>query len=212
MTSMATTSALFAERGAMRQALQAFAASVDRCLLLIRTDERVVWAWLGGRRAFEREEVAEVAASLRRELPPRTVFALGEPAEGLAGWRLTHRQAHAALPIARRSPETVVRYADVALLAAVLRDDLLATSLRKLYLEPLEAERDGGAVLRETLRAYFSRERNVSSAAMALGVSRQTVNSRLRSAAERLGRSLESCAVELHTALQLCALSERQVD
>ena len=42
-----------------------------------------------------------------------------------------------------RGPEPFVRYVDVALLAAVLQDDLLATSLRKLYLEPLEAERDG---------------------------------------------------------------------
>ena len=33
----------------------------------------------------------------------------------------------------------------------MLQDELLATSLRKIYLTPLEAGRDGGEVARETL-------------------------------------------------------------
>jgi hypothetical protein len=55
---------------------------------------------------------------------------MGEPARGIDGWRLSHRQAKAALPTALRAPEAFVRYGDVALLAATLADDLLATSLR----------------------------------------------------------------------------------
>jgi DNA-binding PucR family transcriptional regulator len=76
-------------------------------------------------------------------------------------------------------------------------------SLRQLYLEPLAGERDGGEVLRETLRAYFEAERNVSSAAAALGVKRHTVTNRLRAAEEKLGRSLNVCAGELDVALHL---------
>lgn len=69
--------------------------------------------------------------------------------------------ARAALLIAERKGQSILRYADVAVLASVLSDDLGTTSLRQLYLEPLEGMRDGGKVARETLRAYFATQRNV---------------------------------------------------
>ena len=99
----------------------------------------------------------------------------------------------------------------MAALSAVvghLQDDLLATSLHQLYLEPLEGERDGGKVARETLRAYFAAERNVSSAAAALGVNRNTVTSRLRAIEATVGRSLAFCGSELEAALRLAELGE----
>jgi DNA-binding PucR family transcriptional regulator len=130
-------------------------------------------------------------------------LAAGEPAEGLAGWRLSHRQASAALSIALRETGRVVRYADDALLVAALQDDLLAASLRGLYLEPLRRMRDGGAAVRQTLRAYFAAGGNVSSAAVALGVNRATVSSRLTSAEERIGRHLDAISAEMQTALRL---------
>jgi DNA-binding PucR family transcriptional regulator len=128
---------------------------------------------------------------------------VGEPGEGLAGWRFSHRQAKAALPIAERGGEAIVRYAEVALLASVSRDDLLAGSLRQLYLEPLEAARDRGKAARDTLRAYFAAERNVSSTAAALGVDRGTVTNRLRAVEDLIGRPLKEVATELETALRL---------
>jgi DNA-binding PucR family transcriptional regulator len=88
-------------------------------------------------------------------------------------------------------------------LASVLRDDLGTTSLRQLYLEPLEGTRDGGRVARETLRTYFATERNVSSTAAALGVDRSTVTNRLRAVEELFGRPLEDFATDLEIALQL---------
>ncbi|MGN6372189.1 MAG: helix-turn-helix domain-containing protein [Solirubrobacteraceae bacterium] len=91
----------------------------------------------------------------------------------------------------------------MALLAAALRDDTLARSLREIYLSPLEDSRDGGAVLRETLRAYLAAERNASSAAAALGVARNTVDYRLRAIEKRLGRSLQRFTAELEVALAL---------
>jgi DNA-binding PucR family transcriptional regulator len=121
----------------------------------------------------------------------------------MEGWRLTHRQARAALPIARQSQEPAVRYGDVALIASVLQDELLVRSLRQLYLEPLAEERDGGEVLRKTLRAYFEAERNVSSAAAALGVTRKTVTNRLGVVEECLDRPLGSCSAEVEVALLL---------
>jgi purine catabolism regulator len=135
--------------------------------------------------------------------PAGAKAAIGEQAQGLAGWRLSHRQARAVLPVALRSSEPFVRYADAALLAAVLADELLADSLRRIYIEPLEEGRDGGQVALETLRAYFEAGGNVSSAAAALGVKRHTITNRLRLVEERIGRPLDSCAAELEVALRL---------
>lgn len=179
--------------------LRDMARRLDCNLLLIQPIEATAWAWLGSRRPLDPRRLAKLASkSLAGSL-----LAVGEPARGLAGWRLTHRQARAALPIARRDPRGPVRYSDVALLASILQDELLMTSLRLLYLDPLAEDRDGGEVLRETLRAYFSADHNVSSAAAALGVNRHTVTNRIRAIEERLGRPLSSCAPEVNAALRL---------
>jgi hypothetical protein len=195
---------LIAKGPGAEEALRDLAAAVDRRLLVVCHDKGTVWAWLGSRREIEMEELQR---HISDTWPPEIALAIGEPGEGPSAWRLTHHQARAALPIALRSPEAFTRYADVALLAAILADDLLATSLRRLYLEPLEEERDGGEVARKTLRAYYAAGSNVSSAAAVLGVKRHTVTSRLRAIEERLGRPLGSCAAEIEATLRLEKLS-----
>jgi GGDEF-like domain/PucR C-terminal helix-turn-helix domain len=170
--------------------------------LLVETQEHFVWCWLGKRDGFEPAEVDALIGTRSRH----GSVGVGEPGRGLAGWRQTHHQARAALSVAARSAGSVVRYANVALLASVLKDDLLAASLRQIYLEPLEAGRDGGEDLRETLRAYFSAGRNVSVAGESIGVTRQAVARRLRAAEERIGRPLSSCGADLEVALSLEAL------
>jgi PucR C-terminal helix-turn-helix domain/GGDEF-like domain len=183
-------------------AMRELAKQLDRRLLAdLHDGDRAVWAcWLGGREPLRTEEVVRALA----EMPSAPiVFSLGEPGEGIPDWRLTHRQAKAALPIAERREQPLLRYADVAVLASILRDDLGATSLRKLYLEPLEGMRDGGKAARETLRAYFATERNVSSTAAALGVDRRTVTNRIRAIEKLFGRPLGDFATDLETALRL---------
>lgn len=183
--------------GLMRKVAQV----LDRRLLAVkREDEQKSAWWLGGGRELSMEKALRALA----DVVPNGVFvAVGEPAEGLAGWRYSHFQAKAALSVAERRDQSVVRYADVAVLAAVLRDDLLVTSLRQIYLEPLERGRDGGRVARETLRAYFEAERNISSTAAALGVDRATVRNRLRAVEELLGHPLQGSLVDLEIALRL---------
>ena len=182
------------------EALRKLGERLDRRLLLVEPDEETAWAWLGGQRRLDSGEL-DILASVK--WPEHVALGCGEPGHGLGGWRLTHRQAAAALPVALRATEGLVRYADVALLAAVLQDDLLATSLRDLYLVPLSEERNEGAIAKETLRAYFAAAGNASSAAAALGVSRRTVASRLAAIEERLGRPVEAASAELETALRL---------
>lgn len=183
--------------GVMRE----LAATLDRRLLADTHQEEPAWAcWLGGRARLGSEEAMRALDSIA---PDSVIAAAGEPAEGIAGWRLSHRQAKAALPIAERRGTRTLRYSDVAVLASILRDDLGTTSLRQIYLEPLEATKDGGKVGRETLRAYFAAERNISSTAAALGVDRRTVANRLRGIEELFGRRLGECAGDLETALRL---------
>jgi PucR C-terminal helix-turn-helix domain/GGDEF-like domain len=188
-------------------ALSELARACDRRLLSISREEGAVWAWLGSQRAFAGEQLESLLSS---DWPGAVAVALGEPGEGISGWRATHRQAKAALPIALRGPEKAARYRDVALLASTLRDELLVSSLRDLYIDPLSQARDGGAVLRETLHTYFSTGRNSSSAASLLGVTRRTVTSRLRAIEEYLGRPLDVNTAEIEIALQLQELDSSQ--
>jgi hypothetical protein len=181
-------------------AIQALAGRLDQQLLEISRPENVVWAWLGSRRSLDPQEVVR---TLRRQFPSRLSAAIGEPGDGVAGWRLTHRQARAAFLVALRGPEAIVRYGDVALIASALQDDLLSDSLRKLYLEPIGDENGKGRVARETLGAYLDAGQNVTSAAAALGISRQAVTNRLRGISERLGRQIDANVGEISVALHL---------
>lgn len=193
--------ALMAKGEGAEELLRELGGRLDRRLLAVQREEEAKWAgWLGGRRQLATEEAMRVL----REAAPKGIFVtVGEPAEGLAGWRFSHLQAKAALAIAERGREPVVRYADVAVVASILRDDLVADSLRRLYLEPLAQTRDNGKVARETLRAYFEAERNISSTAAALGVDRRTVRNRLGAIEGLLGRPLRGSMADLEIALRL---------
>jgi hypothetical protein len=187
------------------EALQELASSLDRRPLLINRDDGTVWGWLGCRREVDQAQAYErIAEDWSEDMR----LAVGEPAQGRAGWRLSHRQARMAFPLTRPGRTPVVRYGEVALAASVLQDDLLSSSLRQLYLDPLAEERDGGRCLRGTLRAYFAAERNISSTSAAIGVGRQTVRKRLEKVESALGRDIRSCAAELEAALQLHELAD----
>jgi PucR C-terminal helix-turn-helix domain/GGDEF-like domain len=193
---------LLSGQGAMEVA-QSLAASLRRRLLAVPQGEGQLWAWLGG---TEPGDPSEVASAFLACEPAGLSLAIGEPGCGLRGWRLTHRQAKAALPIAVRGPERFARYAEVMLLSSVFGDALLRTFLRRHYLEPLEAERDAGEAARQTLSAYFAAKCSVSLAAAALGVSRQAMAKRLYRIEERVGRSLATFGVEFDLALHMESL------
>jgi hypothetical protein len=163
-------------------------------------------AWLGKQQKF-------AVADVERLLPPKKTLAdvsliVGEPAEGIEGWRLTHWQAEEALWVALRAPQVFTRYADIPLLAAALRNHALAASLKTIFLSPLGGSRDGGVELRQTLRVYFENEYNVTATSAKLDVNRSTVHDRLRRVERRLGRLLSTCQAELAVALRLEELPE----
>lgn len=180
--------------------LRSWASRHDSCLLAIRPDQDLVWAWVGSRRALSEDDSASLLADLRRSETP---VAIGEPAEGLEGWRLTHRQAKTAWTMVLRGHSVAARYSEVALSASILQDPILASSLTRSYLEPLSAQPDGGAELRITLRAYFEHDRNMSAAAAALRIGRHTVRRRLETVEECLGCDVATRAMEIEGALRL---------
>jgi PucR C-terminal helix-turn-helix domain len=162
-----------------------------------------VFLWLAAGDPIDSRALAE---EVLRKATDDQIVALGESAPGLGGWRLTHRQARAAMAVGQAHDSPVVRYADVALSASLLQDDLLAESLRVLYLEPLAADECGGEAPHEILEAYFEAGRNVSSAAAALGLNRRTVAKRLQAIDDCLDGALRHRAADLEVALRLAEI------
>jgi hypothetical protein len=178
-------------------AVDDLARTLDCQRLTVAPGEGVVWAWLGHGDPLP-------ADRLDLSIPPHSAcLAVGEPGQRISGWRRSHLQASAALLIATRNPGRLTRYRDVALVTSIVQDELLADSLRELYLDPLLAGHARGDALIETLRAYLAAGRNSASAAAALDVSRQTVNYRLRAVEEHIGRPLAACIAAVEAALEL---------
>jgi hypothetical protein len=186
--------------------VRGLAAQLGCRVLIVEQSDGVVWGWFGGRTCPDPAEVLRLAS------PPNVCIGVGEPGAELSGWRMTHRQATAALAIAGRREDRMVRYADIALLSSISQDQMLSSSLRRMYLDPLHDDRDGGQMICQTLRAYFASGRQVSSTAAALRVSRQTVAKRLTLVEARLDRPLAKCALELEAALRLEELDEKPSD
>jgi PucR C-terminal helix-turn-helix domain/GGDEF-like domain len=159
---------------------------------------RTLWAWLGGSRAPAATDVERLSPIGHADLS----VAIGEPGRGIDGWRLTHRQAHAALEVALRKPARFARYEDDRLLAAALQNETLARSLMQKYIAPLDRQREG-ETLRRTLRVYLDLESNASSAAHTLSVGRRAVKDRVHKVERLIGCHLHECLAELEVALRL---------
>jgi PucR C-terminal helix-turn-helix domain/GGDEF-like domain len=185
-------------------AARTLASALNRQPLVVARGNSSAWAWLGGREALDVEEVDRCRLT---GMLGNVSMAVGESRHGFDGWRLTHHEAQAAQQVMLHRPQPLTRASDVILLAAVLRDELLAKSLHETYLAPLDENGDSGPELRETLRAYFAAGFNAATAAAALRIDRHTVQRRLRKVEEALGRLLHACHAEIEVALVLEELS-----
>ena len=155
-------------------------------------------AWLGGPSRPTAADVEHLSVSGHS----RQSVAIGEPGRGVDGWCLTHDQAQAALGIALHDSERFAPYDDV-LLAAVLQNGTAVRSLRQRYLTPLCSQKDGGRILRQTLRTYIALECNATSAGEVLKVGRRAVTSRVCKAERLIERPLRGCLAELDVALRM---------
>jgi hypothetical protein len=185
------------DSGGISRTLTAIASSHNCRLLSVSLGSETVWAWLGR----GKESNIEIH---QRDLGDGVVsIAAGESASGLDGWRLTHHEAQAARHVALHRGAGVIRYADVLLDAAVLRDETVSRALMRAFLAPLDTLRISGDVARNTLKTYLRCQLNITKTASALGVTRKTVENRLREIEKSLGRRLSGCLAELEVALRL---------
>jgi hypothetical protein len=168
--------------------------------LIVQPSPNQFWAWIGLKLQSSAEGLDE---ALGGEWSPRVRMGIGEPADGFPGWSCTHRQAQAAFGLTHGGRCSVLRYADVFLLACINQDDLPKVFLHKHVLEPLEGESDRGVALMSTLETYLAKDRQISSTAQALNVDRRTVRSRLDKIEARLGRSISAAVFEIEAALLL---------
>jgi hypothetical protein len=181
------------------EALHTAARRLGGRLFLVEMDGSTSWAWIRtGRRITSAQLCKQVGVLMEKGF----TAAIGEPGRGFEGWQLSHQQARAIFPYACQT-SAVLQYSDVALLATIANNPVLARSMRAMYVEPLLGPRSADELLVKTVQAYLQANRNVSSAAAALNVSRQTVRNRLRSAEERLGKPLDRCGAEVEIALRL---------
>jgi hypothetical protein len=181
------------------------ATILGRQLLSLPRGTELTWAWLGGTRPLT---IAEVQSAAKR-IPGATVrLALGEPRQGFDGWRVTHRQAQAALRVAFSDPNPtpLTRFADIALIEPLLRDRALGLSYVDIYLSPLNEAKDHGQTARDTLRAYLGAGQQIEAAAFKLEVHRHTVRTRIEAIEERLGYHISDRHAELAVALDVEAL------
>jgi len=169
-------------------------------LLLVQAGPQKTWAWIGTQRDIS---AAELEERLRADCPASARISLGEAASGPAGWDRTHREAAEALAVARRKHQTVVRYGQVHIFAALLSNELVKRSIEEGYLFPLTNGKPRRVDHLATLRAYFAADRNGKAAAAKLRVSPQTVSNRLKQVEQRIGRPVAECTMELEAALLL---------
>jgi hypothetical protein len=193
-------SCAIAQGGAAERAVREMAGVLKRDLLAVPRGSHLVWAWFGGRRPLQ---AGDLEAAARVRVADDLEIALGEPAQGLDGWRVTHRQAQAAFRVALAEPKLCTKWADVGFVSPWLRDPALAHSFVNLMLSPLSLLRDGGASARVTLRAYFQVGCQNEAAALKLGIDRSSFSKRLARIDERLGYPPATRRGELETALLL---------
>lgn len=184
-----------------REVVRSIASSLDRIVLVAARGPEPVWAWLGGRRAVPTAGIKRVAALSSAH----AYLAVGEPASGVAGFRLTHRQAQRARLVQQRRPARVTRFADVMLEAAALVDEELARSMVDTVLGPIDSHRNA-IKWRATLEAYFRSQQKVACAAQLLHVDPRTVQYRLSAIEQRMGVPIPTRQAELEVALRLRSL------
>jgi hypothetical protein len=178
--------------------LRAVGNRLDRRVLIVRREDSL-WGWLRGEQPLGVDQHAQLSGWMSRT---GSIVALGEPGAGPAGFRRSHHQARAAYRVGLKRRAAVTRYADVSLLASVLRDDASAQAFLVTHLGPL-GDDDRGQQLRDTLRAYFRAGQNAASAAASLGVSPRTVANRIRNAEELLAAPINRRRAQLEVALEL---------
>jgi hypothetical protein len=179
--------------------LEAIARRAGRDLLEVQVYGGGAWGWLGGDgRISDVDLDALVAWQRRRE----GQVAFGEPAVGIVGFSESHKQALEARAIALATGELAVRFADLHLYVALLRDRGLAQRFVARELRELAGPGERMHELRATLHAYLENGQCVSATAALLRRDRKTIQRQLHFAEQLLNHCLRDRSGELLIALR----------
>jgi GGDEF-like domain/PucR C-terminal helix-turn-helix domain len=200
--------AVIATGAEANRAVGRLAAELGCGTLVVPHGPQASWGWLGAHHKLAPAAIERVFDAWIQKLDAS--FAIGEPARGLEGWRLSHHEARAALEVARWEPRRLTLYRDVEPEASALQDQALGDSLIERFLTPLDGTRIGGEEARKTLRALLEAGGNVSAAARALPAHRVTIYRRRETIEECLGFRLYDHRAEIERALRLEELRRRR--
>ncbi|MCE5203087.1 MAG: helix-turn-helix domain-containing protein [Actinomycetia bacterium] len=173
--------------------------------LMVPRDERTFALWVN---APDTSRADEWVDHLTREIADsRTRVAVGEPAEGLEGFRLSHRQAQAAAGVhalAQGRTPPLIRYADVSAIAFLVDQPAEAKSWVEAVLGDLAGPGEDRERLRQTLRVYLDENGSAALTSKRLFIHRNTVRYRVEQACSMLPRPLEGHRLDVALALAYC--------
>ncbi len=172
--------------------------------LFVPCDNSSAWAWLPiGRHVATDPGVIWQAA----DGGGRVMVAVGEPAHGVDGFRITHTQAVqtqgvALLNEADASQVTVFRQVGVAALLSA--DVEAARAWVSQILGPLATDDDHYARLRETLRVFLATGGSYTASATQLAMHKNSVKYRVEKAEQERGRPIRRDRLDVEVALHAC--------
>jgi PucR C-terminal helix-turn-helix domain/GGDEF-like domain len=173
--------------------------------LFVARDESSAFIWMPlGSEEAPRTDVFG-GAPLTSDVSVR--LAVGEPAEGPEGFRVTIREAlraHAVALMAGPAAPRVIRFGEVAPVALLAEDIGAARSWVGRALGPLAADDDQTARLRETLHVFLSTGGSYQETAERLSLHKNTVFYRVRKAQEVRGRKVAEDRFVVELALLAC--------
>ena len=169
--------------------------------IFLPQDESSAWAWLplGARDTFA---VPALRGGARPG--PGIRFAFGAVGAGVAGFRRSHRQALGAQAVALaagRSGPRMTSFGDVAPLALMSGSIELLRAWVLETLGPLADDDDHNARLRDTLRVFLQEKGSYKATAERLILHKNSVQYRVRKAAEALGHPIDEHRLQVELAL-----------
>lgn len=181
------------------EALRRLKTACGRGLLCVPGDDGTVWAWLGRK---DKLTFAQFKRLLSANGCSNAPLAIGDPGNGLEGWRQTHQEAQVAVLMVRHELCGPTRCADILPVAGTLQNKAIIRMYKKTYILPLNKLHKGGQPTRRALLAYFKHGRSASSAGDAIRVTRRTVQNHLNDARRILDAPLNLTGLEIALRLE----------
>jgi DNA-binding PucR family transcriptional regulator len=178
--------------------------------LFVPCDNSTAWAWLPiGRRAVDPEVIRQAASS-----GGRVMAAVGEPAHGVDGFRITHTQAvqtQAVALLGEADAPQVVTFRQVGVAALLSADVEAARAWVSQTLGRLATDDDHYARLRETLRVFLATGGSYTASATQLAMHKNSVKYRVEKAEQERGRPIRGDRLDVELALHACHWLGRSV-